>query len=225
MWSFPAKIWPKNAKNYLSTWRPRTFKTSTFGITWCEQFQPNLRLEFAKSFHIRWRMLAAHTWPSIAGTSLTSIAPEHLKGSHSRQIVLDGSLPEELGTARKSGTNSCSSRKGRNLYKVAPFFNCIKPWLRKVRIPNLIPKSHSSSCPHQRQPTCPRSRRRCDRPKMVCLASPLQFLIWLRFLPQSLSRQTALLLVSDARGQGKLRYQAGSVNAQCCYLLFLVRQC
>ena len=26
MWSFPAKIWQKNAKNDLSTWRPRTFK-------------------------------------------------------------------------------------------------------------------------------------------------------------------------------------------------------
>ena len=38
MWSFLAKIWPKNAKNYLSTWRPRTFKTSTLGITWCENF-------------------------------------------------------------------------------------------------------------------------------------------------------------------------------------------
>ena len=29
MWCFLAKIWPKNAKIYLSTWRPRTFKTST----------------------------------------------------------------------------------------------------------------------------------------------------------------------------------------------------
>ena len=29
MWSFLAKLWPKNAKIYLSTWRPRTFKTST----------------------------------------------------------------------------------------------------------------------------------------------------------------------------------------------------
>ena len=48
MWSFPAKIWPKNAKNYLSTWRPRTFKTSTFGITWCDNFWPNLWLEVAK---------------------------------------------------------------------------------------------------------------------------------------------------------------------------------
>ena len=68
MWSFLANIWPKNAQIYFSVWRPRTFKTSTFGITWCDNFQPNLRLEFAKSFHIRWRMLAAHS--SCSSSSL-----------------------------------------------------------------------------------------------------------------------------------------------------------
>ena len=51
MWSFPAKIGPKNAK---------AFKTSTFGITWCDNFWPKVWLEVAEGFHIRWRMLAAH---------------------------------------------------------------------------------------------------------------------------------------------------------------------
>ena len=58
MLAFLVKIWPKNAKNYLSRWRPWAFKTSTFGITWCDNFWPNLRLKVAEGFHIRWRMLA-----------------------------------------------------------------------------------------------------------------------------------------------------------------------
>ena len=33
---------------------------STFGITWCDNLWPNLRLEVAEGFHIRWRMSAAH---------------------------------------------------------------------------------------------------------------------------------------------------------------------
>ena len=59
MWSFPAKIWPKNAENDHITWRPWAFKTSTFGITWCDNFWPNLRFKSRNVFHIRWRMLAA----------------------------------------------------------------------------------------------------------------------------------------------------------------------
>ena len=54
------EIWPKTAKNYHITWRPWAFKTSTFGITWCDNFWPNLRFKSRKVFHIRWRMLAAH---------------------------------------------------------------------------------------------------------------------------------------------------------------------
>ena len=74
MWFFfPAKILaPKNAKNYHITWRPWAFKTSIFGITWCDNFWPNLRLEVAESFHIRWRMhrrVAVVVWEfcAIAG--------------------------------------------------------------------------------------------------------------------------------------------------------------
>ena len=60
MWSFPAKIWAKNAQNHHITWRPWAFKTCTFGITWCDNFWPNLRLKVAEGFHMRWRILAAH---------------------------------------------------------------------------------------------------------------------------------------------------------------------
>ena len=59
MWSFLAKMWPKNAKNYHITWCPWAFKASTFSITWCDPFWPNLRFEIAEGFRIRWRMLAA----------------------------------------------------------------------------------------------------------------------------------------------------------------------
>ena len=59
MWSFLAKIWQKKAKIYHITWRPWALKTSTFGIMWCDNFWPNLRLEGAEGFHIRWRMLTA----------------------------------------------------------------------------------------------------------------------------------------------------------------------
>ena len=67
MWSFPAKIWPKYAKHYHITWRLWAFKTSTFGITWCDHFWPNLRLEVAEVFHIRWRMLVAQEIASACG--------------------------------------------------------------------------------------------------------------------------------------------------------------
>ena len=60
MWSFLAKIWPKNPQKHHITWRPWAFKTSTVGITWCDNFWPNLRLEVEEGFRIRWRMLAAH---------------------------------------------------------------------------------------------------------------------------------------------------------------------
>ena len=60
MWSFPAKIWPQKALIDHITWRPWAFKTSTFGITWCDNFWPNVWLKVAEGFHIRWRMLAAH---------------------------------------------------------------------------------------------------------------------------------------------------------------------
>ena len=59
MWSLPAKIRLKNAKNDHITWRPWAFETSTFGIARCDNFWPNLRLEVAEGLHIRWRMLAA----------------------------------------------------------------------------------------------------------------------------------------------------------------------
>ena len=60
MWSFLAKIGQKKAKFDLTTRRPWAFKTSTFGITWCDNLWPNLRRKVAEGFHIRWRMLAAH---------------------------------------------------------------------------------------------------------------------------------------------------------------------
>ena len=40
----------KNTKFYHITWRPWVFKTSTFDITWCDNFAPNLRLEVAEGF-------------------------------------------------------------------------------------------------------------------------------------------------------------------------------
>ena len=60
MWSFLAKTWQKNAPNYHFTWRPWAFKTSTFGITWCDHFWPKVQLKVAEGFHIWWRMLAAY---------------------------------------------------------------------------------------------------------------------------------------------------------------------
>ena len=45
-------------QKYHITSHPWTFKTSTSGITCCDNFQPTLRLEVAAGFHIRWRMLA-----------------------------------------------------------------------------------------------------------------------------------------------------------------------
>ena len=55
----PAKIWPEKNKICHIQWRPPALKTSTFGITWCDDFWPNLRLEVSEGFHIRWWMLAA----------------------------------------------------------------------------------------------------------------------------------------------------------------------
>ena len=69
MRSFLAKIWPKNAKHFLSTWRPWALKTSTFGITRCDNFWPKSQLKVAEGFHIRWRMLAAHPRYSICPVS------------------------------------------------------------------------------------------------------------------------------------------------------------
>ena len=43
---------PSQSANFAS-------KASTFGITWCDHSWPNLRIEVAEGFHIRWRMLAA----------------------------------------------------------------------------------------------------------------------------------------------------------------------
>ena len=67
----------KKAKLYNITWRPWACKTSTFGITWCDNFWPNKRLEVAEGFHIRWRMLAAQkglrVWPKVGGARQGSI--------------------------------------------------------------------------------------------------------------------------------------------------------
>ena len=57
----------KNAKNDHITCRSWAFKTGTFGITWCDNFWPNTRLEVAEGFQIRRRMLAA--CPSLANTN------------------------------------------------------------------------------------------------------------------------------------------------------------
>ena len=47
---------PVRARRNRNPW---AFKTSTFGITWCDNLWPNLPLEVAERFHIRWRMRAA----------------------------------------------------------------------------------------------------------------------------------------------------------------------
>ena len=44
IWCFPAKSWQKKI---TCRW---AFKTSTFGIMWCDNFWPNLRLEVAEGF-------------------------------------------------------------------------------------------------------------------------------------------------------------------------------
>ena len=40
----------QKARNYFCTWRLGAFKTSTFGITWCDDFKPNLRFEVSELF-------------------------------------------------------------------------------------------------------------------------------------------------------------------------------
>ena len=59
-----------------SQWRPWAYKISTFGITWCDHFWPNLRLEAVEGFHIKWWMLAAHNFVS-----------EETKGRFRKRVV------------------------------------------------------------------------------------------------------------------------------------------
>ena len=73
----PDSIYPRRLGTQLyqtQTWwefRPQKIFSppSTFGITWCHHFWPNLRLEVAEGFHIRWRMLAAQ-WSALLWKTL-----------------------------------------------------------------------------------------------------------------------------------------------------------
>ena len=50
MWYFPAKIWQTNANIYHITGRPWAFKTSAFGITWCDNSGQNCGSKLQRGF-------------------------------------------------------------------------------------------------------------------------------------------------------------------------------
>ena len=62
MWSFPTKIWQKNTSIDHITWCPSAFKTSTFGITWYDNFWPNLRLYRSSQNYYR---QSCYSWECI----------------------------------------------------------------------------------------------------------------------------------------------------------------
>ena len=128
----------KKCQNYHITWRPWTFKTSTFGVTWCDNFWPNLLIEVAESFHIRWRMLAAQhfcTWHFVP--------PKPEFGAKFWKRILDTQIldPNSWG----SNFWSCFSSK-RGPLKNSPSRN--SPL--KVHLPKFNPEIWKRyHCPHK----------------------------------------------------------------------------
>ena len=120
MWSFSAKFWPKNGRNYFCTWRLGAFKTSTFGITWCDNFQPIFGSNSQRIFHIRWRMQAAQKW----------FPCQHIPGTNHR----NGKCQKPLFSSKGTRWSECPWR-GTFRHKSQKRFG---PWISDFLKPSVM---------------------------------------------------------------------------------------
>ena len=101
----------KKPRNITSHDILEPLKTSAFGITWCDHVWPNLQLEVAKGFHIRWWMQAAqlntsnsrlvlYPWGSVdLGEGVSG--PKTKKSPNSLEKVSRARVPKVQKKSRK----------------------------------------------------------------------------------------------------------------------------